>query len=360
MLFARLFKFLVYISFGFNTLFLLAALSSPSFNPKYFWLPALFGLFFKLFLAAHFFFILIFMIGRLKRLVWFSLIIIALCFTAIIHSAGFWLFGPQKLGRDHLKLMTYNVNNFEYFADTSDNLLIFNTIHKENPDIICFQEYFINPKKHSSTLLKMKNLGYNYYYEYITEVLYPQNPVGQAIFSKLPFYNFTAIPFKNTSNGAFSVDIPYKNDTFRLFNIHFQSIGLRPHEVKIPSSYHDFEAPQKWYYKMLFVKIRDAFRKRSYQALKVKQFTDKSPFKVIVCGDFNDTPLSFLYHQLTKKLDDTFLRRGFGFGSTYAGMIPLQRIDYILTDPSINTDQTRVVHNLGSDHYPVITSFSFH
>jgi len=359
MLFARIFKLVIFIAFVLNVIFLFIAISSPWFNPKYFWLPALFGLFFKLFLAIHLFFILIFFIGRLKRLIWISFIFLLFSFPAIIHASGLWLFGPKKMIDPNLKLMTYNIDNFDYYSDTISSGLILKVIQDQNPSIICFQEY-LRKRNNTSIILKIKALGYKYYYENITEVLYPGNHVGQAIFSKLPFYNPNPIHFKNTSNGAFSVDIPFDHDTFRLYNVHFQSIGLRDNELKIPSSIKDFEAPQKWYYKMLFIKIRTAFRKRSYQSLKVKELADRSPYKVILCGDFNDTPLSFLYKQLTEKLDDTYLRTGFGFGSTYSGIIPLQRIDYILADPRIKTDQTKVLHVSGSDHYPVVTNFSLH
>jgi len=111
---------------------------------------------------------------------------------------------------------------------------------------------------------------------------------------------------------------------------------------------------------MFFVKLRDAFRKRSYQALKVKEYAENSPYKVVICGDFNDTPVSFLYRELTEKFNDTFLKTNLGLGSTFAGKIPLQRIDYVLTDPRIKLGKTKVLHVLGSDHYPVVATFALH
>ena len=360
MLFVRIFKFLVAAAFCINLVFLLLALSSPYYNPKYVWLPAFFGLFFKVFLTVHLFFILVFLIARLKRLFIFSMIMILFCIPILVRTIALRAFKGADISSKHLTLMTYNVNSFTFFRDSVSIFQIVDDIKNEKPDIICFQEYLMHPAYHQAVLSKIKAAGYNYYYEYITELIKPHNSVGQAIFSKIPFYNVQPIPFKNTSNGAFSADFPYDNDTFRLFNVHFQSISLIDNEIKIPSSLQDFKSPQKDYYWMFFVKLRDAFRKRSYQALKVKEYAQNSPYKVIICGDFNDTPGSFLYRELTEKFDDTFLKTNFGLGSTFAGKIPLQRIDYVLMDPGIKPGITKVIHVGGSDHFPVVSTFAFH
>ena len=348
------------MAFCINLVFLLLALASAYYNPKYAWLPAFFGLFFKVFLAVHLLFILLFLIARLKKLFVFALLLLLFCIPSISHTVGLRVFRSAEPGSKHLKLMTYNVNSFTFFKDSVSIFQIIEAVKHEKPDIVCFQEYLMHPAYHQAVLSKIKAAGYSYYYEYVTELIKPHNSVGQAIFSKIPFYNVQPIPFKNTSNGAFSADFPFDNDTFRLFNVHFQSISLVDNEIKIPSSLQDFKSPQKDFYRMFFVKLRDAFRKRSYQALKVKEYANNSPYKVIICGDFNDTPGSFLYRKLTEKLDDSFLKTNFGLGSSYAGKIPLQRIDYVLTDPAFKLGITKVVHVPGSDHFPVVSTFSLH
>jgi endonuclease/exonuclease/phosphatase family metal-dependent hydrolase len=358
MLFVRLFKFVVSFAFCLNLCLLLFALSSPYYDPANFWLPSLFGLFFKIFVAFHLFFVLIFLIGRHYRIVLFSVIVLLLCIPPMFNSSAFHFLAKTKIPAGHFKIMTYNINGFEFYQDAAIPALIFKTIHEEAPDIICFQEYFMSTAQHFHTITRMQRMGYAYYYEYITDNVGKENTVGQAVFSKIPFSNVHPIPFDSTANGAFSVDFGHNGDTFRLFNIHFQSITLRAHETKIPNSLKDFKSPQKDYYRMLFTKLRWAFQKRSRQVRSVKDCTDHAPYKVIVCGDFNDTPLSYTYRQMTEKLDDTFLETNFGLGSTYAGRIPLQRIDYILTDPSIKVDLTTVVHCPGSDHYPLVSSMS--
>ena len=102
-------------------------------------------------------------------------------------------------------------------------------------------------------------------------------------------------------------------------------------------------------------KFRAAFRRRSYQVSLVDSVIENSPYKVIICGDFNDTPNSYLYRKLTRNLDDSYLATNFGIGSSFAGKIPGLRIDYILTDPDIEVAKTFVFKNLGGQHYPLIS-----
>jgi endonuclease/exonuclease/phosphatase family metal-dependent hydrolase len=360
MFFARAFKVIISAIYCINLVLLLAALSCPYLDPDRFWIFSLLGLFFKIFVAVHIFLTVVFLIARIYPLVYFSLIMLLFCFSPVIHSTAFHIFSNHhEMASDNLKVMTYNIDDMGFFMRSSDTTAILETIKTESPDIVCFQEYYTNYEHKKSIVTRMEEMGYHYYYEYLTESPKPQIGAGQALFSKIPFQNIRPHPFPNTANGAFSADFNYRGNRFRLFNIHFQSITLRDHETKIPSSFNDFKSPQKDYYRMLFTKIMWGFQRRKAQVIKIKNEIKNTNENVILCGDFNDTPLSYTYHQMTEYLDDTFLKTNFGLGSTFAGRIPLQRIDYILVSPGIKPVLTRVVHNAGSDHFPVVGTVSF-
>jgi endonuclease/exonuclease/phosphatase family metal-dependent hydrolase len=357
MFFARAFKLIVGSIYVINLLLLLAALACPYYDPGHYWILSLLGLFFKIFIAVHLFLMLVFLIGRVYSIFIFSCIILLFCIGPIIHATGLQVFGSLKLSNPDLKVMTYNIDDMQDFLDPYDTAQILKTVKEESPDIICFQEYYTNYEHKKSIVKRMDGMGYHFYYEYLTDPPKPGIGAGQALFSKIPFHNVQIIPFDSTINGAFSADFIIKGKPVRIYNIHFQSITLRDHETKIPSSLKDFQSPQKDYYRMLFTKIKWAFGKRGTQVRKVKREIQHTKVTVIVCGDFNDTPLSYTYKQMTEYLDDTFLESNFGLGSTYAGRIRLQRIDYILTSPYIRAN-TRVVHNPGSDHFPVVSTMS--
>ena len=46
--------------------------------------------------------------------------------------------------------------------------------------------------------------------------------------------------------------------------------------------------------------MKSSYQNRVSEALKIKKHINKSPYPVIVCGDFNDTPLSYTYSTLKK------------------------------------------------------------
>ena len=84
---------------------------------------------------------------------------------------------------------------------------------------------------------------------------------------------------------------------------------------------------------------------------------NNSIFPVILCGDFNDTPNSFAYKQLSEGLNDSFVKGGKGLGKTYNGKFPALRIDYILHSPEIKLGKFETNKQNLSDHYPLISYF---
>ena len=107
------------------------------------------------------------------------------------------------------------------------------------------------------------------------------------------------------------------------------------------------------------LKILHRFRKygikRAQEAEEIAANIAESELPVIVCGDFNDTPLSYTYHTLRKNLDDTFLDAGKGFGVSYNGNIPYLKIDNILVDKHFKAVSSKVSRVDYSDHFPMIS-----
>ena len=93
---------------------------------------------------------------------------------------------------------------------------------------------------------------------------------------------------------------------------------------------------------------------RVKQAEEVAAHIQQCPYPVIVCGDFNELPLSYPYRIISKGLKDAFLERGKGWGFTYCGKIPGLRLDYVLVSPEIEVIDFKIPKRKLSDHYPVI------
>ena len=80
-------------------------------------------------------------------------------------------------------------------------------------------------------------------------------------------------------------------------------------------------------------KIARASVPRARQADTVAQFiADNSHRNIIVCGDFNDTPVSYTYRTIANAgdLEDAFVETGNGIGRTFNRNAMVVRIDHIL------------------------------
>jgi endonuclease/exonuclease/phosphatase family metal-dependent hydrolase len=361
----RILKYVLYVlllaGFFINLGLLLIAISSPYISPRFFWPPAAVTLFFKVFLGLHIIFFVILVLLRRVKWAMLGAVVIILSIPCVRKSFAMNFSARTVSGNEAdscIRLMTYNVHSFTWHEDTVEMNKILENIRSQKPDILCLQEYYMHPHKHKRILnFFRKDLKLTNYYEYVTDMLPGHNKVGLAIFSRYPFSNFTPIRFEKTSNGAFYADMKLGKDTIRLINVHFQSVSLSEREYTLPGQKakgDTLDVPRERLTQISLRKFRNAFRKRSYQVQLVKELTDSSPYKVVLCGDFNDIPTSYLYEQLTRNLDDTFLKTNFGTGTTFAGKIPGLRIDYVLADPEIPVVKTYVVKEKAGDHYPLV------
>ena len=107
----------------------------------------------------------------------------------------------------------------------------------------------------------------------------------------------------------------------------------------------------------IILRVRDAFKTRSQQVNAVAEHIKKSPHPVIVCGDFNDSPVSYSYQTMRDNLKDAYIESGNGIGYTYRGKFPSYRIDYILYNPLLRSYDYQSPKIELSDHYPVICRF---
>jgi len=228
-----------------------------------------------------------------------------------------------------------------------DRQALFNELMNQEPkpDIICVQE--VNP-------IVEKALSEAFDYPYFHQL----EKRGAIIISRYPMIQKGLVDFGPRLNSCLWADLDIDGTTVRVYSTHFESNRLNE------SSY-DFLAKEGGYESKEAIRgISDLLRKypkyataRANQADQVKEHIKMSPHPVILCGDFNDPPMSYTYHTFKEDLDDTFMKKGSGWGTTWIGGIPLLRIDYILSSPELpNTSFNCLKSNL-SDHYPVKASF---
>ncbi|MDR1183034.1 MAG: endonuclease/exonuclease/phosphatase family protein, partial [Bacteroidales bacterium] len=184
---------------------------------------------------------------------------------------------------------------------------------------------------------------------------------GMAIFTKFPIVKQGTITFKEAkTNHAMYVDIKINGDTVRVYNVHFQSIHFGAEDYLFAQQATDNTdlSNDKWKENSIRIlrKIKTGFAKRSVQVDTIVEHIKSSPYKAIVCGDFNDTPWSYSYKQIHNLLDDAFIGSGKGFGhSMIINSLLSFRIDYIFHDKSFRSYGFTTGNTHASDHFPVYT-----
>ncbi len=260
---------------------------------------------------------------------------------------------------DVLKLVTYNVNLFDYYSlrdkhkgEIKEQILGF--IEDEMPDIVCFQEYLESKIFPISPILKQKSgLKYKTQIRNNGKISY-----GCAIYSKYKIINEGQVDFQNNSiMSCIFADIVMKQDTFRIYNMHLESIRFNKEDELFYNNFTEVKSSDamKKGVRRMARKMHRAYKKRAVEALAIQDHASTSPYSVIICGDMNDTPASFAYRSISNNMRDAFKTAGFGLGTTYNGLFPAFRIDYVFYNKPLKAVYFKNVHLPLSDHFPIIT-----
>jgi endonuclease/exonuclease/phosphatase family metal-dependent hydrolase len=106
--------------------------------------------------------------------------------------------------------------------------------------------------------------------------------------------------------------------------------------------------------KTIFSKLKRGVTNRSIQADIINQVLEDSPHPLVFCADLNDVPNSYAYFTVKGKMQDAFLKKGFGIGRTYSALSPTLRIDYIFAGKDFRVRQFNRIVRKTSDHYMIV------
>jgi endonuclease/exonuclease/phosphatase (EEP) superfamily protein YafD len=325
-----------------------------------FWIPY-FGLFFPFILGFNLLVLGICLLFKQWKTVVLFVIVFLFC-SGSIHTYFPVHTKTKQVPETGIKILTYNVMRF--------NLLHQHTPNHPNPiieymvnndaDIICIQEYAAldNNKKWISNQTianALKTTPYRYFLEISPSY-------GLALFSKYPVLKAEKIPFESRYNGAFVAELDINGRKVTLVNCHLESNQLSGDERE---EYYDMtknlnSENLEAFTHTMHKRLTPAFKKRAKQAEMIAQIIakNKNPY-IIVCGDFNDTPLSYARYKIKGDLEDAFVESGRGMGITYNMYRFLFRIDYILHTKNMKAYNSTVGKLKDSDHYPVSTYLEF-
>jgi len=334
---------------------LLLAYVSVIINPAKLALPAFFGLAYPYLLLINILFA-VFWALNLKKEVLISIIAIALGFN---HFNNFIRFRNGEPGNYDFKVMSYNIRLFNHYdSDKNSEQEILGYLESNKPGILCLQEFYLNGPVSgiSGRFARPIDKNYNVHSKFVH--IKENRHYGIATFTSYPIIGRGDILHSNSASLSIYTDVLIASDTFRIYNNHLQSFKLRGMERSLLEEIYssDQDAPMKELRDLSF-SLKQGFARRAEQAKTVKEHINSSPYPVIVCGDFNDTPISYTYRKIRKGLKDAFVESGSGAGFTYKGKYPPNRIDYILYDNRLTSNGFVKDRVKFSDHYPITAYF---
>jgi len=246
--------------------------------------------------------------------------------------------------QDGLKIASYNVALFG--RETSGFMAqdILSEMKKQKVDVLCMQEY----SDHSGD--KVNSESYKEYFKYM---VMGQNDM--VIYSRYPIARSKNIPFEMTNNSAMWAEIKYKGQTIRVYNAHLETTGInttlrRAAKVEAATG---VEIENNAVLNAIYGNYTIGMMARAGQANVLAMDMRESEAPIIVCGDFNDVPYSYVYNTMKGNLVDGFKECGSGFMYTYRGGKKMVRIDYIFHDERFKGLSFYKKELTLSDHFPV-------
>lgn len=255
----------------------------------------------------------------------------------------------QKPSRGSFTLMSYNVRGFR--NDSSSRAVDNHVAYFESQelaDIVCFQEYALdipNVERIDSLFNARQNRLY------VKDVV-ESGEVVLRTYSRFPIVGSGSLSGEGRGTSLWVDVIVGKNDTLRVFNNHLHSMNISSEDssdIEHGKILNDGDRMQS-----IVDRIAKNSSIRAEYVDTLRTIVDSSPYRNIICGDFNDTPMSYVYGELKDGYVDAFEQCGSGYGYTFRPMHGTLRIDYILFSQELEAESYLAdKSNELSDHLPI-------
>lgn len=242
-----------------------------------------------------------------------------------------------------IKIASYNVAMFGREASGFIAQDILSEMKKQKVDIVCFQEYSdqSGDRKNSDS--------YKEYFPY-----YEFGEHDMIIYSRYPIKKTKNLNFEMTNNSAMWAEIDVNGSMYRVYNAHLETTGLNGTMHKAAKlSGQGMEVESNAIIRAIYGNYTLGMIARAGQANMLAMDMRESEVPIIVCGDFNDVPYSYVYNTMLGDKIDGFKECGSGLMYTFRGGSKKVRIDYIFHDKEMEGITFYKRELSYSDHYPV-------
>jgi len=324
------------------------AVVSPIISPRLFWPAAVPGLLYNYLILLQLVFF-VYWLYRKDRMAYVSLGVFVLFAPYINRTISFYPMGSPG-GEEVLKVGTYNIYGLKKYKKAvekkgEDVRQAFEEDWKDmpQPDVLCVQE------------------ANGYVQNILDDILeYPHRMAARdhMLLSRYKMLNKGEVDLPSRSGKCFWADIQAGKRQLRLYCVHLESNRvsleadrlLREGNIQEKNSWKDATR--------MFGSYMTSARDRAKEVVMIRKHIEESPLPVILMGDLNDTPVSYTYQQMSRGLKDAFVKNTRGISSTYGGIIPFLRIDYVFTDPDCQVLNYDVPSWPWSDHYPIFAEIA--
>jgi len=301
-----------------------------------------------LLIAVDFLLLLIWLIRR--HWIWAAIpgitLLCCIPYIGTIYQLG-WFNGSDD-SRSGINVATYNVAMFGREINGFKAEDILSLMKKHQVDILCMQEYMdkSGDRRNSENYMKYftaKGTGRS----------------DMIIYSRYPIIDSLTIDFGTTNNSAMWADVNINGKIVRVFNVHLETTGVNGALHNAAKQVQQGIGVEKTtLLKSIYGRYTHGMGVRASQADLMAAEIKKSPYPVIVCGDFNDVPYSYVYRTMKGDLADGFKECGKGFMYTMSSGMKRVRIDYIFHSESMDGLNYYKEKTTYSDHLPVFMRLS--
>ena len=255
-----------------------------------------------------------------------------------------------------MKLVSWNVctygGNYKY-TDGFERVVEY--LMEQDADIVCLQEDVDSWRRYVFQKYEQK-------YPYNDTTVFVNSSMsmnGVGIHSRYPIIRKERIQYESLANGSVAYYLKVDDDTLLVINNHLEGTHLsnedrmRYKDMLRGNMERDTARAESMF---LAGKLGTSSAKRALQAEAVHRYVvDHSQYLTIVCGDFNDNPISYSRRTIAEGLTDCFVSSGNGLGLSYNQKGFNFRIDHILCSDDYEPLKCVVDSKIDcSDHYPII------
>lgn len=344
-------------------LLLLFSTLAPVTSPFDFVIISYLGLGFPILLFINVCFFIVWLVFLKWKYFVIQLVILLFCWNSI--NTYIPLNSPSKdIPEKSFKIMSYNVRGFDWLTgDEARNNPIFSYMANSGADIICMQEFAVEEKKDKDKIISLEELdGFLEEYPYRTIIRLGDTinscMYGLACYSKFPIEKVARIPIESAFNGAGMYEIKIGKKSLTIVNNHLESNRLTAEdkvlfkELVVDKNRKKLDAVTQ----TIRSHLDPAFKTRATQANIIAdciRIQREKTDAMIVCGDFNEPPISYAYETIKGNFLDAFKYTGRGVGITYHEDGFYFRIDYIMHSLNLQAYNCTVGDVKYSDHYPI-------